>query len=74
MYSDRPRAALLRVFTVLAAVLAVVLTAVTPAAASHPSGPKPTIVLVLMGGVWRVPAGERAERVLDLVVEGLRAR
>ncbi len=39
-----------RVLTVLAAVLAVVLTAVTPAAASHPSGPKPTIVLV--HGAW----------------------
>ena len=50
MFSDRPRSALLRVFTVLAAVLAVVLTAVTPAAASHPSGPKPTIVLV--HGAW----------------------
>jgi pimeloyl-ACP methyl ester carboxylesterase len=37
-------------FTVLAAVLAVVLTAVTPAAASHPSRPKPTIVLV--HGAW----------------------
>jgi pimeloyl-ACP methyl ester carboxylesterase len=39
-----------RVLTVLAAVLAVVLTAVTPAAASHPNGPKPTIVLV--HGAW----------------------
>jgi AcrR family transcriptional regulator len=38
------------------------------------AGLDPDDVLVLMGGVWRVPAGERAERVLDLVVEGLRAR
>ena len=34
----------------LVAVLAVVMTAVTPAAASHPSGPKPAIVLV--HGAW----------------------
>jgi AcrR family transcriptional regulator len=36
-------------------------------------GLDPDDVLVLMGGVWRVPAGERAERLLDLVVESLRA-
>jgi len=39
-----------RVLAVLVAVLALVLAAVTPAAASHPSGPKPTIVLV--HGAW----------------------
>jgi AcrR family transcriptional regulator len=37
-------------------------------------GLDPDDVLVLMGAVWRVPAGERAERLLDLVVESLRAR
>jgi AcrR family transcriptional regulator len=37
-------------------------------------GLDPDDVLVLMGGVWRVPAGERADRLLDLVVESLRAR
>jgi pimeloyl-ACP methyl ester carboxylesterase len=39
-----------RVLAVLVAVLALVLAAVTPAAASHPSGPRPTIVLV--HGAW----------------------
>ncbi|WP_432880963.1 alpha/beta fold hydrolase [Kribbella sp. CA-245084] len=39
-----------RVLAVLGVVLALVLAAVTPAAASHPSGPKPTIVLV--HGAW----------------------
>ena len=39
-----------RVLAVLIAVLALVLAAVTPAAASHPNGPKPTIVLV--HGAW----------------------
>lgn len=39
-----------RVLTVLVAVLAVVLAAATPAAASHPNKPKPTIVLV--HGAW----------------------
>jgi AcrR family transcriptional regulator len=37
-------------------------------------GLDPDDVLVLMGAVWRVPAGERADRLLDLVVESLRAR
>jgi AcrR family transcriptional regulator len=37
-------------------------------------GLDPDDVLVLMGAVWRVPAGKRAERLLDLVVESLRAR
>jgi AcrR family transcriptional regulator len=37
-------------------------------------GLDPDDVLVLMGAVWRVPAGERADRLLDLVIESLRAR
>jgi pimeloyl-ACP methyl ester carboxylesterase len=41
--------------TVLVAVLAVVLTAVTPAAASDPGGPKPTVVLV--HGAWADGSG-----------------
>jgi pimeloyl-ACP methyl ester carboxylesterase len=44
------KSSLLRALTAFAAALAVVLTAVTPAAASDPSGPKPTIVLV--HGAW----------------------
>lgn len=48
MKSDRSR--LLRALTVLAAALALVLTAVTPAAASHSRPPKPTVVLV--HGAW----------------------
>ena len=50
MNSNRSRSSVPRVLTVLAAVLAMVLTAVTPAAASHPRGPKPTVVLV--HGAW----------------------
>jgi AcrR family transcriptional regulator len=41
-------------------------------------GLEPDDVLLLMGCVWRVPAGEagreQSERLLDLVVEGLRAQ
>ncbi|WP_345418299.1 hypothetical protein [Actinomycetospora chlora] len=41
------------------------------------AGLDPDDVLLLMGAVWRVPAGaegaHQAERLLDLVVEGLRA-
>jgi pimeloyl-ACP methyl ester carboxylesterase len=44
-----------RALTVLVAVLAVVLTAVSPAAASHPGKPKPTIVLV--HGAWADGSG-----------------
>ena len=40
----------LRVLAAVIAVLATVLAAVTPAAASHPRGPKPTVVLV--HGAW----------------------
>ncbi len=47
---NRNRPPFLRALTVLAAVLAVVLSAVTPAAASHQGGPKPTVVLV--HGAW----------------------
>ncbi|WP_406051602.1 alpha/beta fold hydrolase [Kribbella sp. NBC_00889] len=47
---NRNRSPLFRVLTVLTAVLGLVLTAITPAAASHPGGPKPTIVLV--HGAW----------------------
>ena len=39
-----------RVLTLLIAILTVVLAAATPAVASHPNGPKPTIVLV--HGAW----------------------
>jgi AcrR family transcriptional regulator len=42
------------------------------------AGLEPDDVLLLMGCVWRVPAGEagreQSERLLDLVVEGLRAQ
>jgi len=44
------RSHLKRLLTVLVAVLAVVLAAASPAAASHPNKPKPTIVLV--HGAW----------------------
>ena len=47
---NRNRSPLMRALTVLGAVLALLLTAVTPAAASHPGGPKPTVVLV--HGAW----------------------
>ncbi|HET6987968.1 MAG TPA: alpha/beta hydrolase [Kribbella sp.] len=54
-----------RVLTVLAAVLAVVMTAVSPAAATHPNGPKPTIVLV--HGAWADGSGwsKVTSRLLD---------
>ncbi|GLZ52596.1 hypothetical protein Acsp07_22130 [Actinomycetospora sp. NBRC 106378] len=36
-------------------------------------GLDPDDVLMLMSSVWRVPEGGQAERLLDLVVAGLRA-
>jgi pimeloyl-ACP methyl ester carboxylesterase len=50
MQDKLSRGKLLRGLTVLATVLALVFAAVTPAAASHPAGPKPTVVLV--HGAW----------------------
>jgi len=50
MQSKLSRGKLPRALTVLVAVLALVFAAVTPAAASHPSGTKPTVVLV--HGSW----------------------
>src|SRR5215216_5669608 len=50
MQSKLSRDKLPRALTVLVAVLALVFAAVTPAAASHPSGTKPTVVLV--HGSW----------------------
>lgn len=50
MQSKLSRGNLPRALTVLVAVLGLVFAAVTPAAASHPNGPKPTVVLV--HGSW----------------------
>src|SRR3954467_503689 len=50
MQSKLSRGKLPRALTVLVAVLALVFAAVTPAAASHPGGTKPTVVLV--HGSW----------------------
>src|SRR5215207_7153723 len=50
MNGKRSSSRLPRVLTVLMTVLAVVLTAATPAAASHPGKSKPTVVLV--HGAW----------------------
>lgn len=54
-----------RVFAVLFAVLALVLAAVTPAAASHPNGPKPTLVLV--HGAWA--DGSSWQKVTDKLLD-----